>query len=218
MKETLTRLYPIYRRHLRVTAYVVLITGVALATYIAGSYYLKTEVVLAPQENKEEEVKKEVTYTLTASKPTRLRIPELSIDASFETLGLAPDGTVEVPEAYTTVGWYDGSPTPGARGPSVILGHVDSLLGAGVFYSLGQLDEGDQFTVEREDGTVASFEVTKLERYQQSEFPTDLVYGPINYAGIRLITCSGKYDKGTMRYSHNLVVYGKLVTPATAED
>ncbi len=154
MKETLTRLYSIYRRHLSVTAYVVLMIIVVFTTYIMSALYLGNEIVFAPEMKQDEvAVQKVKAYTLPASKPTRLRIPELSIDASFETLSLEEDGTVGVPEAYTTVGWYDGSPTPGALGPSVILGHVDSLDGAAIFYSLGQLDAGDQFTVEREDGS-----------------------------------------------------------------
>ncbi|XAS63780.1 class F sortase [Pseudarthrobacter sp. So.54] len=37
-------------------------------------------------------------------------------------------------------GWYNGSPTPGERGPSVMLGHVNALGGAtGVFADLHKL-------------------------------------------------------------------------------
>ena len=51
----------------------------------------------------------------------------------------------------------------------------------------------------------------KLERYPQKNFPTELVYGDINYAGLRLITCSGSYDKNSERYDMNLIVYASLV-------
>ncbi|MCA9361504.1 class F sortase [Candidatus Kaiserbacteria bacterium] len=143
--------------------------------------------------------------------PTRLRIPKVNIDATFERpLGLNEDKTVEVPDSYTEVGWYKYGPTPGERGPAVILGHVDSYQGPAVFWSLGQLDVGDEILVDREDGTTAQFEVTKLERVAQSEFPTISVYGDIDHAGLRLITCTGIYDHGVERYSHNLIVFAKL--------
>ncbi len=149
---------------------------------------------------------------LEKSFPTRLRIPKLNIDTNFvEPLGLEDNGEVSVPDSYTEVGWYKHSPTPGQLGPAIVLGHVDSHTGPAIFFYLGQLKEGDDVYIDREDGTSAQFKIEKLERYKQSEFPTELVYGNINYAGLRLITCSGIFSKGEQRYSHNLVVYARLV-------
>lgn len=149
---------------------------------------------------------------LAESSPIRLRIPSVSIDAPFTTpLGLETNGEVAVPDSDTEVGWYKHSPTPGEVGPAVILGHVDSKTGPAVFFYLGQLDEGDDIFVDRVDGTTAHFKVESLERPKQSEFPTERVYGNINYAGLRLITCSGIYLKGTQRYTNNLVVYARLI-------
>ncbi|MDT0278018.1 class F sortase [Blastococcus goldschmidtiae] len=57
-------------------------------------------------------------------------------------LGLQPGGTVEVPPpaAVDRAGWYCRSPAPGAIGPAVVLGHVDSAEhGPGVFFELGAL-------------------------------------------------------------------------------
>ena len=150
------------------------------------------------------------------SLPVRLVIPRLNIDTGFEApLGLKDDGEIEVPEGYTDVGYYKFGPTPGELGPSVILGHVDSVDGPAVFYTLGQLEEGDEIRVEREDGSVAIFAVTELERHPQSGFPTKQVYGDIDHAGLRLITCSGIYQHDTLRYTHNLIVFAKLVSTST---
>ena len=208
MKERLYTFVDAYRRHLSVAAYVVVAVCVALVTYLGGTYYLGNEKVYAPtlpQATSTSEIK------LHASRPTRLIIPKLKIDAPFEILGLNADRTVGVPKEYDTVGWYSGSKTPGEIGPSVILGHVDSYKGPAVFFYLGRLDKGDRFTIRREDGSEAHFEIDSLDRYPQSDFPTDKVYGSIGFAGVRLITCSGKYDHATKRYSNNLVVYGHLV-------
>jgi sortase (surface protein transpeptidase) len=87
---------------------------------------------------------------------------------------------------------------------------VDSYEGAAVFYHLGELEAGDEIEVTRADGTVATFVVTEKERVPQDNFPTLDVYGPIDYAGLRLVTCTGVYDHGTLRYSHNLIVYAVL--------
>ena len=145
------------------------------------------------------------------SQPTRLVIPSINLDANFVTpLGLLPDQTVSVPDSYTEVGWYSGGVTPGEIGPSVILGHVDSKSGPGVFYSLGQLNIGDDIEITREDGTTVTFVVTKLERHPQSNFPTLAVYGPTDEPTLRLVTCTGAYNRGVQRYSHNLVVYAKI--------
>jgi sortase (surface protein transpeptidase) len=152
------------------------------------------------------------TPVAQASEPRMLRIPALNIEAEFEApLGLSKDGSVGVPKAYDTVGWYKYSPTPGELGPSVILGHVDSYKGAAVFYYLGQLKVDDVIEIERIDGSVAVFRVIGYERVEQDAFPMDRVYGNISHAGIRLITCSGTYDKKTNSYDRNLIVYGELI-------
>lgn len=149
---------------------------------------------------------------LTKSAPVRVRIPSVGIDATFEgELGLNPDQTIEVPESFTQLGWYGFGPTPGELGPAVILGHVDSYRGPAVFWPLGQLEVGNEILVDREDGTVARFMVTELRRVDQDEFPTRDVYGDIDHAGLRLITCSGTYDRGVQRYSHNLIVFARLL-------
>jgi sortase (surface protein transpeptidase) len=149
---------------------------------------------------------------LSESAPVRLRIPAIKVDASFVELGLNANKEIEVPKSFTEVGWYIHGPTPGELGPAIVLGHVDSrVLGAAVFYYLGQLKPGDTIEIDRKDGSTAIFRVDELERYSQSDFPTKLVYGNIDHAGLRLITCTGTYDHSVKRYDHNLVVYASLI-------
>ena len=183
---------------------------------IVGSlfgWYLLTKDTEPVVEPVIEEVEVIQANVLPASEPTRLRIPKLDIDATFvPPLGLLPNGEVAVPDSYTEVGWYKYGPTPGALGPAVILAHVDSYAGPAVFFYLGQLEPGDDVFVDRADGSTAHFKVESLERPRQAEFPTARVYGDIDHAGLRLITCSGIYVKGNQRYTHNLVVYARLVS------
>ncbi|MCI0619893.1 class F sortase [Candidatus Wolfebacteria bacterium] len=152
-----------------------------------------------------------VGYTLSESAPVRLSIPKINVDAPFVSLGVDENREIEIPKGYEEVGWYEHGPTPGELGPAIVLGHVDSYEGAAVFYLLGQLEPGDVVDVTRANGTVAHFRVDKLERYLQTDFPTSLVYGDIDHAGLRLITCSGSYDRNLLRYDKNLIVYASLI-------
>lgn len=192
------------RHYVIVMAFAVVLTLVTLGLFFLSStiYYVAdsvtgTDSIAASQYGR--------------SNPVNLYIPALNLDASFVSpLKLQADQTVGVPDSYNQVGWYEGGATPGEVGPAVILGHVDSKEGPAIFYSLGQLKEGEDIEVTREDGSVAIFVVTKLRRYQQSDFPTQDVYGPTDKPTLRLVTCTGIFNKGEQRYSHNLVVYAEL--------
>jgi len=150
---------------------------------------------------------------LPASKPVHIKIPAANVDANMETLGLNPDKTLEVPKKDNQVGWYIGSPTPGEIGPSVMVGHLDSINGAAVFYRLNKVKPGDLIEITREDGSIATFKVDALQTFSQDNFPTDTVYGTISSAGLRLITCAGKWSIFERHYSDNLVVFATLVKP-----
>ncbi len=215
MAKLIKQLQAGYKRHYR--AVVAFVVGIIIAT----SYGFSVERlgngsdVVVPLDSVEEMAVEEVSSStpgLPSSPPQLLRIPAVGIEAEFEgSLGLNYDGTVEVPDSFEEVGWYKHGPTPGELGPAVILGHVDSYQGPAVFYSLGQLEPGDEILIDREDGATAKFVVTKLSRHEQAGFPTAQVYGDIDHAGLRLITCTGVYSHATMRYSHNLIVFAEMV-------
>lgn len=157
-------------------------------------------------------------FDVTESLPLRLRIPEVGIDAPFsEPLGITDTGEIAVPETYDAVGWYQYGPVPGAAGPAVVLGHVDSYTGPAVFYPLADITVGDEIFIERGDGSTVVFAVTAIKQPTQDAFPTARVYGDIDHAGLRLITCTGTYDHGVARYSHNLIVYAKLIRTESSE-
>ncbi|MER7558932.1 class F sortase [Nocardioides sp. NPDC126508] len=147
--------------------------------------------------------------------PVRLEIPAIGLDRRLLRLGLDEHRKLQVPTMAQAdrPGWYRYSPTPGDIGPSVIAGHVDSTRGPAVFYRLRELGKGDTIRVQRADGRLAVFVVDKVRLVQKSRFPTEEVYGPIRYAGLRLITCGGDYDRDRGGYQRNLVVFAKLERP-----
>jgi sortase (surface protein transpeptidase) len=121
-----------------------------------------------------------------------------------------------VPTTIHTVGWYIDGPAPGQEGSAVILGHVDSYQGVGVFFNLKSLTAGDQIEVVSADGVTTRFVVSKVVEYSKSAFPDRLVYGPHGTRSLQLVTCGGVFDHATGHYESNIVVFSQLVgvTPA----
>jgi sortase family protein len=152
--------------------------------------------------------------TLPRSLPVAVDIPSIDVHSTLQSVGQAADGSLEVPEPgphYDEAAWYKHSPTPGSLGPSVLLGHVDSALnGPSVFFRLGELRPGDRISVTREDASIAVFSVDEVRRYAKDDFPTALVYGDIDHAGLRMLTCGGAFDESTGHYLDNIVVFASL--------
>ncbi len=147
---------------------------------------------------------------LPASIPTRIQIPALGVTAQVMELGLQRDGSMEVPPGAYPVGWYGGSPTPGQLGPAVLAGHVDWEGEPGTFSRLRELRPGDTVILNRADGTVAAFRVDRVEEHAKDDFPTEEVYGDLDHAGLRLITCGGAFDEGTGNYEDNVIVFASF--------
>ena len=148
--------------------------------------------------------------TLVRSVPTHLTIPKAGIDTDLTTTGLNSIGGIQMPDVFDEAAWFTSSPTPGELGPSIIVGHVDRVDGIAVFWNLRELAPGDSIQVSRADGSIATFKVVEVDQFSQSNFPTAKVYGNIDYAGLRLITCSGTFDNETGHYNDNLVVSAAL--------
>ncbi|MEU4695096.1 class F sortase [Actinoplanes sp. NPDC023714] len=144
------------------------------------------------------------------SEPVRLEIPAVGLKTAVNSLGLREDGTLEVPplRADAPAGWYRGSPTPGEAGAAVMTGHVDSAReGPAVFYRLRELALGDTISVRRKDGSTAKFEVYRVATYPKHAFPSGDVYGAVDRAELRLITCGGSFDRSKRSYRDNVVVF-----------
>lgn len=144
--------------------------------------------------------------------PVRVEVPAVGISTDLEALGLADDGSIEVPDAWERAGWYTDGPAPGARGPAVILGHVDSTAGPAVFHRLRELDQGARIVVTRADGSTVDFEVQRVERHAKTSFPTDDVYFPTLHPTLRLVTCGGAFDHDTGHYRDNVVAFARLIS------
>lgn len=151
-----------------------------------------------------------------ATVPATLSVPALDLSVPLLQLGLQDDGTVEVPVSADDAGWFRLGPPPGRPGSAVVLGHVDSRRGPGVFFRLHTLQVGDAVEVGLVDGSLARFAVTSVETYRKDAFPADLVYGGQGESTLKLVTCGGDFDRTARSYLSNVVVSTSLVGTVTA--
>ncbi|MCB5167899.1 class F sortase [Streptomyces bambusae] len=149
-----------------------------------------------------------------AALPARVVLPSLGVEAPVVARGLDADGAVDPPpyDRPGTVGWYGGGARPGAAGPALLVGHVDTASKPAVFYGLSSVAKGDAVRVVRADGVVARFTVEDVQVYERERFDAAKVYGPRvpGRAELRLITCGGTYDRTAKEYTANVVVSAYL--------
>lgn len=142
-----------------------------------------------------------------ATPPVRLAIPSIDVSAPVQPVGILEDGSQEVPESFTAVGWYRHGSMPGQPGNTVITGHAWSK-GDGVFDRLSQLEKGDVITVTTADSvkhyrvsSVGSVELADFNRYAGD------IYRKNGTSGVVLMTC-GDWDGSV--YNATTVVYATL--------
>ncbi len=148
-----------------------------------------------------------------ASPPVTLAIPKLGMDTRLIGLRKNRSGQLQVPEDPQRAGWYSQGFAPGDDGPAVLVGHVDSYRGPGVFARLHEMVPGDPVTVRRSDGTLAQWVVERVETYAKREFPTEDVYVGDGSPQLVLVTCGGEFDARAKSYLSNVVVFASPASP-----
>jgi LPXTG-site transpeptidase (sortase) family protein len=143
----------------------------------------------------------------SSTPPVAVDIPAIEVSAAVDPLTLERSGELAVPTDFERVGWWAGGSQPGAPGPTVLVGHLDSKHGPAVFYRLEKLEIGDRVEVRLTDDETVAYEVQRLASYSKEDFPTMEVYGPTEGSTLRLITCFGSFDRTTGHYRDNLVVF-----------
>jgi sortase (surface protein transpeptidase) len=143
--------------------------------------------------------------------PARIVIPAIGVSAPTIRLRRNADGTAEVPRSFSDAGWFEPGPEPGEKGAAVILGHVDSRQGPGVFYRLPALRRGDRIKIVLTTRKTLQFVVTGTMEAPKNRFPTKLVYKKTPGATLRLVTCGGGFDRSTGHYIDNYIVFAWLV-------
>lgn len=150
---------------------------------------------------------------LKPSRPLKVAIPAIFIEAAVTGLGLDMKGRLEAPPLSRPklTGWYEKGPSPGEDGTALIVGHRDTKTGPAIFLNLDALRRGDKVNVARADRRTAVFTVDAVKTYTKDKFPDDKVYGDTGRPELRLLTCGGRFDEKA-GYSANVVVFAHLTS------
>lgn len=149
---------------------------------------------------------------VTVGVPVSISIPSQGVTDEVVPVGLAPDGSMEVPDVHES-GWWTLGPKPGERGAAVVIGHVDFAGVPGALGRIGQLHPGDLVIVKDASGverTFATDSVTQIPKNQYAARTVPLVFGPVPDVELRIVTCSGTVVDHS--YLDNTVLSAHLVT------
>lgn len=147
---------------------------------------------------------------MRAAEPVDLTIDRIDACSSLVPVGAgaAVDGQARVAmpseHAPEQAGWFRPGPTPGARGPAVLVGRTDGDGRRGVFAGLADATAGDRITVRRRDGSTAVFTVTGTVQVSPRKFPAREVHADTDDAELRLIAYGGAGS------GDDLIVYARL--------
>lgn len=148
--------------------------------------------------------------TPDAAPPAHLRIPSIGVDTPTIDLDLTAE-TAEVPASFDVAGWYRQTKTPGTVGPAVIVGHVGSRAGPGVFADLDRLIAGDRIEVTDVDGATRTFVVSAGALVDKHDRPPEVFGWVGDRPELRLITCGGEFDVASGHHVSNYVIWAHEV-------
>jgi hypothetical protein len=138
--------------------------------------------------------------------PMAIAIPTIGVEATIVEVGLQADGAMQLPDP-DQVGWYKLGPRPGAPGPAVLVGHVDSRTGPALFYHLRKLRPGDEILIGQHGGATTRFLVGRLEQLPKTALPTKRIWTTATRPLLRLVSCGGRFDRAIGHYRDNIIVY-----------
>jgi hypothetical protein len=140
--------------------------------------------------------------------PERLSVPDVDVVADVVPVGLAPDGSLEVPDDPDVLGWWSSGAVPGSReGSTVVAAHIDAADGGtGPMLRLVGAPVGTALDVTTTAGTAVTYRVVERRTFPKVDgLPRDLfaVDGPPRLV---LITCGGVFDRADGHYADNVVI------------
>jgi hypothetical protein len=137
--------------------------------------------------------------------PVRISIPAARVNARVQSVSVR-DGAMEVPPVGRA-GWFDAGPRPGEPGRAVIIGHLDTHHGPGLFAKVPSLSRGTDISVLDHRGGVHRYRVVGGAQVSKDRFPASSVYGASKAPVLVLVTCGGRYRHG--HYRDNVLLYAR---------
>lgn len=144
--------------------------------------------------------------------PVSISIPVQNVTDEVVPVGLAADGSMEVPDVHEA-GWYRLGPKPGEPGAAVVIGHVNFAGVPGALGRIGELKPGDLITVKDAAGIERSFSTYSVREIPKSQYAAKtvaLVFGARTTDDLVIVTCSGVVINH--EYQGNTILSAHLVT------
>ncbi len=197
---------------MRLRLCLLLLAVLFIATACGGTVTQKTEPI---EQHGARTATVSITPTAaTVSKPTRLVISTVGINALIESVGIQANGDLATPtqSPWENVGWYHLGTLPGQRGSAVIDGHLDRPGGSpAVFWRLRGIHVGDEVDVTNSANKSLHFRVTRIAYYTPAEAPLQDIFGNMSGSYLNLITCAGDWIPTQHQTTMRLVVYTTLM-------
>jgi len=171
--------------------------------------------ILPKQRETLKELQKQRLNAVQGITPQTIEIPSIGVKAVVQPTGVLENGEMGVPDDPDEVGWFEPGYKVGAKGHSVIAGHVDSTTGPAIFYELENVEVGEQVIVTDADGREMVFEVVEKVSYKTEEAPIREIFGPSSGQLLNLITCTGTFNRDVGSHDQRLVVTTKLVSDSS---
>ncbi len=151
----------------------------------------------------------------------RISIPSIHVDAPIGVRVVSADGQMPDPTGPSDVVWYDFQHmagfggVPGTGHNAVLAGHVDraayldyagvNYIGAGIFYSLSDLDRGDLIEIEV-GGRTLRYIVAWTQNVSTEAEWGEYLASDVGIDSITLVTCGGEFDAEQHAYTKRTLV------------
>jgi hypothetical protein len=145
--------------------------------------------------------------------PAQVTIVKLGVRAPVVPV-LARYGQLDVPTDPARLGWWPASARVGALTGTVLIdGHVDAAgFGPGTLFRLNDLNTSDRITVTATTGYRQEYTVIGRRVYVKTDGLPPELFATTGPARLVLITCGGPFDRTTLNYRDNIVIYAVPIT------
>lgn len=143
--------------------------------------------------------------------PTFIVFPALNLFTSVESVGRTNTGTMDVPNNWQNVAWYEPGFAPGEDGHAALSAHLDWSGNTGPFWGLADVPNGSLLAVVGESGRILVYMTVSNQSYDRVARVSDQVFGPANESRLSLITCEGTFEESLGTYDKRQVLEAVLI-------
>ncbi|MEI6751496.1 MAG: class F sortase [Candidatus Saccharibacteria bacterium] len=186
-----------------------------------STHHKTTTPAVASTEKKNEQSPSEVPvpvvdgkppFSYLPSQPAIISIPQINVRGYIQQVGVNTTGAVGVPSNIHLAGWFTSSVLPGAKGLSILDGHVSGKYIDGIFKHFASVKINNIIEIEFGDKSTKKFSVVEIKKLPEAESVTYLfTHRPEIVAQLNLITCGGKFNSKTQTYNDRVIIVAKLI-------